>query len=181
MTPPGLRADAQLNRDRILQVAREALAASPDASLNSIARTAGVGAGTLYRHFPTREDLLLAVYRHDIGRISDSAADLLAQHPPLEAIKTWFLGLADAIRLKHGFPEVFASSTGDDVIRDSYAPVQAAIRTMLAAGERDGTIRPGIEPNDLLILMGFLWRIDASATDQADRMIDLVLAGLQAT
>jgi AcrR family transcriptional regulator len=181
--PPGLRADAQLNRERILDVAREALSASADASLNSIAKAAGVGAGTLYRHFPTREALLLAVYDNDVRQISDSAGALLRQHAPLEAMRRWFQSLAVAIRLKNGFPDVFHSASGDALIRDSYAPVLAAIATMLDAGVSDGSIRAGVEPHDLLLLMGFLWRIDPGhdAGAQAERMLDVVIAGLRAT
>ena len=81
------RADAQHNRERILRVAYEAFAASSDASLNSIAKQAGVGAGTLYRHFPTREALLLAVYRHEVQTLVDSVAEVIAEYEPIEAVE----------------------------------------------------------------------------------------------
>src|SRR5207247_1564210 len=80
-----LRSDAQANRDRILDVARDALAADPAVSLNSIAKMARVGAGTLYRHFPTREALLVGVYRKEIEAVVELASTLLAKHPPLRA------------------------------------------------------------------------------------------------
>ncbi len=180
--PAALRADAQLNRDRILEAARAALITSGDASLNSIAKTAGVGAGTLYRHFPTREALLLAVYERDVQQIADSVHELLAEHPPLDALRLWFTNLAAAVRLKHGFPDVFHSANGDEVIRESYAPVLAAIEILLDAGVGDGSVRPGVDPGDLLLLMGFLWRIEPGpqAAEQAERMLDVVVAGLRA-
>jgi AcrR family transcriptional regulator len=82
-----LRADARANRDRILDVARDALATDPAASLNSIAKAAGVGAGTLYRHFPSRESLVLGVYRKEIDTLVALAPVLLARHPPLQAFR----------------------------------------------------------------------------------------------
>ncbi len=83
-------------------MASEAFAESGTTSLNAIAKRAGVGAGTLYRHFPTREDLILAVYQRDVQRLVDSVPDILAEHPPLDSFRIWFLTLADYIRVKHG-------------------------------------------------------------------------------
>ena len=177
------RSDAQENRARILAAARDALGASPEASLNAIGKAAGVGAGTLYRHFPSREALLLAVYDDDVQRVCAAAPRLLRRSPPLAALRAWFELLAQAIRLKHGFPEVFSSPGGESLIAGSYAPVLAAIASLLEAGERDGSIRPGVVPGDLLTLMGFLWRIEPGpgAKAQARRTLDLVMAGLAAS
>src|ERR1700749_2255708 len=85
-----MRADAEQNRARILAAATAALAESSDATLSSIARRAGVGQGTMYRHFPSREDLLLAVYRQDVQAVIDAAPTLLARYPPDEALRRWF-------------------------------------------------------------------------------------------
>jgi len=79
-----MRADAEQNRTRILDVARTALAASGNASMQSIAKQAGIGQGTLYRHFPNREALVLAVHRHDVRALVDAAPELLDTHPPFE-------------------------------------------------------------------------------------------------
>src|SRR6185312_3183873 len=98
---PG-RADARENRERLIAVAREALRESPDASLNSIAKRAGVGAGTLYRHFPNREALVFAVYQDEVEKVSARAPELLAEQPPVEALRTWFGLLCERIRTKHG-------------------------------------------------------------------------------
>src|SRR3981081_1744141 len=100
-----MRADALLNRERILAVAYAAFADDPEVSLNTIAKRAGVGAGTLYRHFPTREALILAVYRHDVQRLVDSVPDVLAKNAPLGAFRVWFHTLADYVRVKHGIGE----------------------------------------------------------------------------
>src|SRR5580700_10735083 len=102
---PLLRADAQKNRAKILDAARAALAAAPDASLNSIAKAAGVGPGTLYRHFPNREALVLAVYRQEIQALVDLAPALIAKHPPLVALRLWFDRLAHYGRIKHGLAD----------------------------------------------------------------------------
>src|ERR1700759_3808556 len=101
---PG-RADARENRERLIAVAREALRESPDASLNSIAKRAGVGAGTLYRHFPNREALVFAVYLDDVEDVSAMASGLLGAPPPVEALRLWFESLSDRIRTKHGLGE----------------------------------------------------------------------------
>ena len=107
------RSDAQRNRDHILQVAHDAFAESGTTSLNEIAKRAGVGPGTLYRHFPTREALILAVYRRDMQRLVDSVPDVLAIHPPLDAFRFWFHTLAEYVRVKHGLGEALRSG-GDE-------------------------------------------------------------------
>jgi AcrR family transcriptional regulator len=176
------RSDARQNRDRLIAVAREALRESPDASLNSIAKRAGVGAGTLYRHFPNRESLVFAVYREEVEIVSAEAAKLLAEHPPVEALRFWFESLCAAIRTKHGLGEALNSPEAEKAIADSYAPTIAAITELLAAGEAAGELKPGLDPGDVLLLMSFLWRTadDDAGRAQAARTLDLVLAGLRA-
>jgi AcrR family transcriptional regulator len=181
-TPQPQRADARHNRERILEAAHHALQESPDASLNSIAKRAGVGPGTLYRHFPTREDLILAVYHHDVEQLVAAVPDLLAQHQPLDALRIWFERLADYIRVKHGLGEALNTAAAQQIINDTYAPVTAAVAELLSACESTGAVRPGLDPADVLLLMGFLWRVsdDKQGREQADRTLDLVLQGLRA-
>ncbi|MEP9368536.1 TetR/AcrR family transcriptional regulator [Xanthobacter sp. VNH20] len=178
--PTSKRADALKNREHILEVAHDAFAESGLTSLNEIAKRAGVGAGTLYRHFPTREALILAVYQHDIERLVIAVAKLLTEQPPLQAFRTWFFTLADYIRVKHGLGEALNSPTAQDAIRGTYAPVMAAVDALIRACVADGSMRPGLRASDVLLLMGFLWRIPPSPErdSQAERMMDLVLAGL---
>jgi AcrR family transcriptional regulator len=177
-----LRADAQHNRDRILEAARESFGASGEASLNSIAKKAGVGPGTLYRHFPSREALVLAVYRYDVQALADSAAGLLSEHEPLRALRLWFDRLAYYGQIKRGLADVLHTATSDGLAGETYGPVVGAITLLLTACTGDGSIRPGIEPDDVLLLLGFLWRIDpgGDADARAARLLDLIVAGLKA-
>jgi AcrR family transcriptional regulator len=176
-----LRADARENRQRILRAAHDILAVSNDASLNSIAKAAGVGPGTLYRHFPTREDLVLAVYRHDVQQLVDSVPQLLEEHPPLEALRRWFERLASYVRIKHGLGDALGPAIRDDVVRDTYEPVLAAIAALLKAGVQAGAITPGLDPDDILLIMSALWRVppgdDGEA--QAQRLLDLAIEGIR--
>ena len=176
-----LRADARENRERILEAARDALTASSDASLNSIAKRAGVGPGTLYRHFPNREALVLAVYRHDVQQLADSAPALLKEHPPLEALRLWFDRLAYYGRIKHSLAAVLHAATSDGLAGETYGPVIGAITLLLRACEEAGSIRRGLDPDDVLLVLGFLWRIDAGEDweARAGRLLDLVLDGLR--
>ena len=121
------RKAAARNRVAILEVAHELLAESAAVSMNEIAKRAGVGAGTLYRHFPTREDLILAVYRHDVQKLVDSVYEILATHPPLEAFTAWFESLAAYVRVKHGLGEALHNAAIQNAIDETYAPVVAAV------------------------------------------------------
>ncbi|UUN30694.1 TetR/AcrR family transcriptional regulator [Streptomyces sp. FIT100] len=176
-----LRADALKNREHILQVAHDAFAESGTTSLNAIAKRAGVGPGTLYRHFPTREDLILAVYRHDVRRLVDSVPGVLAAAPtPLDAFRAWFHTLADYVRLKHGLGEALHAAAVQDAVNETYAPVTAAVAGLLRACEEDGSVRPGLDAADVLLLMGFLWRVGPGeeGREQAGRLMELAIAGL---
>ncbi|WP_159765871.1 TetR/AcrR family transcriptional regulator [Streptomyces sp. HM190] len=179
-----LRSDARRNRERILAVALEELTRSADAPLSAIAKKAGVGQGTFYRHFPNREALVLELYRHEMQQVADSAAELLAVHAPDRALREWMdrlarfaltkVGLADAIRQAAGAP----GSPG----RPGPAPVLAAADALLRAAEEAGTIRPGVSADDFFLVIAGLWQIDASDDWQAraTRLMDLVMDALRA-
>jgi AcrR family transcriptional regulator len=176
------RADAQLNRARIIDAAMAALLRSGDASLNSIAREAGVGIGTLYRHFPNREALLVAVYKNELQQLVDAAPALLEEHPPLDALRQWLDRLAYYGRAKVGLANVLAAMASHDrLTTESYEPVIGALAMLLHANETAGTIRAGIDPDDVLLMLGFLWRVspDAAGQAQANRLLGLVLQSLQ--
>jgi AcrR family transcriptional regulator len=176
-----IRSDALRNRELILEVAHEAFAESGATSLNEIAKRAGVGAGTLYRHFPTREALILAVYRHDVQRLVGSVPKLLRAHPPLDALRVWFLNLADYVRLKHGLGEALHSAAVQDVISETYAPVIGAVGELLDACAAEGSLRSGLDPADVVLLMSFLWRVGEGAEGkrQAARIMELAIDGLR--
>nr|WP_062330311.1 TetR/AcrR family transcriptional regulator [Herbidospora sakaeratensis] len=172
-----VRSDARENRVRILAAAREALAEDVGASMNQVARRAGVGAGTLYRNFPTREALLLAVYQDEVDRILGTVPDLLAAHPPLEALRHWTLDLVEAMRRKHGLGDALSPGAHQAMTERTYGPVVAAIAELLDAGKGEGSIRADADPADFLQLSGALWR---AAPDRSPHMLGLVLDGLRA-
>lgn len=163
------RRDARDNRDRVLSVARAELAASTTASLSAIARKAGVGIGTLYRHFPTREAQIMELYRHDLQHLIDLAPRLLGTHPPLEALRRWFDEVARYGRLKFGVSEVVHAATGGAAEDPMYGPFVAAMGVLLAAGAADGSLKPGIDPEDVLLQLSVLWRIDPARGDAEAR------------
>jgi AcrR family transcriptional regulator len=146
-----------------------------------VADKAGVGAGTLYRHFPTREALILAVYQHDVQRLTESVDDVLARHKPLDALVVWLERLADYVRLKHGLGEALNTAAAQEVVNSTYAPVTAAIGKLLQACEEAGAVRAGLDPGDVLLLMGFLWRVGPGpdGNDQARRVMEMVIGGFR--
>jgi AcrR family transcriptional regulator len=175
------RKAAARNRANILDTAHDLLAESASVSMNEIAKRAGVGAGTLYRHFPTREDLILAVYRHDMRKVVDSVDEVLAEHPPLEAFTAWFETLAAYVRVKHGLGEALHNAAVQNAIDETYAPVVAAVSRLLDACVADGAVRPGLDPADVLLLMGYLWRVGPGqdGIDQGRRLTRIVLDGIR--
>ncbi|MCW2906966.1 MAG: TetR family transcriptional regulator [Actinomycetia bacterium] len=181
-TPP-VRAHARQNRERILQAAWESLLESNEASLNSIARKAGVGIGTLYRHFPTREALVLEVYRHEVNQAAAAAPALLARLAPLDALREWMERLAHYGMTKVGLADALNSAAShESLAAESYEPIIGALSMLLRANDAAGTIRPGLNPDDVLLMMGFLWRIDPRSDwrTRSGRLLDLLIDGLRA-
>ncbi|GAB3907688.1 purine salvage operon transcriptional regulator XdhR [Kibdelosporangium lantanae] len=175
------RSDAQQNRARILTIARDVLTEDGDASLNSIAKRAGVGPGTLYRHFPNREALVLEVFRAEVQKLVDWAPELLRTEPPLVALRRWFERLAAQIVIKRGLGDALTATVHDAVTNETHGPVIGAISVLLRAGEADGSIRAGLDPDDVLLMMGCVWRVPPgpAGAEQADRLLDLVIDGLR--
>lgn len=177
-----LRVDAQANRDRILDVARAALAANPEAPLSTIAKAAGIGQGTLYRHFPSREALVLGVYRNEIDAIVALAPKLLAKHPALQAFQTWCDRLADFAGIKHGVADMLHAAMSEQDVNETFGMMVGAVRLMSDACEAAGDIRPGADPEDILMLLSVLWQIPPTPDGKArgGRLIAHVFRGLQA-
>ena len=175
-----MRADAEHNRAKILDAARAALAVSGEASMQAIAKQAGIGQGTLYRNFPNREALVLAVHRHDVQALVDAAPELLATHPPLDALRLWFDHLASYGRIKHGLAGALHTATRAELEGEGYGPVLGAIELLISAGQSAGTIRPDLAAEEVLLLVGFLWRIDPDADfdNRARHLLDLVMDAL---
>ena len=178
----GLRADARANRDRIIEVARKALTADPETPLSAIGKAAGVGQGTLYRHYPTREALVLAIYRKEISALATLASTLLQEHPPLEAFRLWCAQLAVSSAMKRGVAKLLQGATSEADERDAYQQMVLAVRSLIAACETAGAIDGGANADDVLMLLGVLWQIPShSGRDaQAAKIIALIFRGLGA-
>lgn len=180
---PARRADAELNRSRILEAGRACLAESGEASMQAIAKRAGIGQGTLYRHFPTREALVLEVHRHDVADLVDAAPTLVAEHPPRQALRLWLDRLASYGQIKRGLAGAFHTATHKQLAGEGYGPVINAITTLLDACKKAGAVRQDVEAEEVLLLVGFLWRIDPDDnwSVRTSRMLDLVMDGLAPT
>jgi AcrR family transcriptional regulator len=186
MTEPSelKRSDARRNRDAILAAALEALAESPDASLNAIAKRAGVANATLYRHYPTREELVLATYEHEVARLVDAADELLREQEPSDALRSWVERLANYAVTKHGLADALrkATSPGNDLSStDTYTAIVAALDRLLQANIAAGTLRTDLDADDVILALAGLWQLDPASDwkGQARRIYDIVVGGLQ--
>ncbi|GAA4242495.1 TetR/AcrR family transcriptional regulator [Actinomadura meridiana] len=174
------RADAADNRARIIHAAREALAQADEVKLNAIAKRAGVGQGTLYRHFPTREALLAEVYREDVDELVAAAPKLLAEHDPLTALARWFDRLVEYAEVKRGVLAAVETAVWKDLSAHSLGPIGDALTVLLNAGKVDGTIRPDVDARDVILLVGYLTRLEQEEwTTRARPLLDVILNGLR--
>jgi AcrR family transcriptional regulator len=173
------RADAERNRARLLDAARAAFASGREpVTLEQIARDSGVGIGTLYRHFPTREALVEALYRKELADLCASVDDLLATLPPDRALRAWMDRFADYVAAKREMADtlrvVFASGT----VTVSHAREElAAASAVLAAGADTRTLRDDVRPEDIvaLIVGSFTATSLAGGREQLERMFDLLM------
>ena len=178
------RSDARRNRDAILTAALQALTESPDASLNAIAKRAGVANATLYRHFPTREDLVLATYQHEVQRLIAAADALLQEQTPIDALHTWIGALARYAVTKHGLADALRKATtpGNDLSStETYDAIVAALDHLLQANIATDTLRPGLDAHDVILALAGLWQLDPAGDwrAQAERIYEIVLSGLR--
>ncbi|GGL98504.1 TetR/AcrR family transcriptional regulator [Nakamurella endophytica] len=174
-----VRSDARDNRERILAAARAALTEDGHTSMNQVAQRAGVGAGTLYRNFPTREALLLGVYQDEVARIVELVPELLATMPAVDALRRWTTELVAAMRRKHGLGDALSAGAHQAISERTHGPVLAAITALLDAGKAAGAVRTDADPGDFLQFTGALWRADAGPEDRSPRMLALLLDGLR--
>ena len=177
------RADAERNRARLLETAKAAFAEKGSAaSLDEIARTAGVGAGTLYRHFPTRDALVAAVYRNETEQLV-AAADRLAERHPVTALREWLLLFVDYIAPKHGMSEVLNSIVGGtpDLYSASTAQVKQAITRLVDHAVASGDIRLDLDPLDLLRALAGVANIGLGPDGEraAKQLVDILIAGVR--
>jgi AcrR family transcriptional regulator len=176
------RADAQRNRERILEVAKEAFTRSgANASLDDIAKQARVGPGTLYRHFPTREELLQAVYRSELEKLAAAGRKFSQSMPPIEALRAWLLLFVDAIAAKELIAPALNTLVGDHkkMFEASYAQTLEAIRSLVKRAIKSGDIRRDLDPIDLIRALVGVANVATSPEWQqsARRLVDILITG----
>jgi AcrR family transcriptional regulator len=180
------RADAERNRDRLLQAAKAAFAdAGADVSLDEIARRAGVGIGTLYRHFPSRNAVVEAVYQHEVQQLAEAATPLIESLPPGEALREWMRLFVDYIATKKVIAPVLKSMVGgaSDLYATSGAPIAEAMSLIVERARVGGEIRLDADPADLLrALAGFTYfNTGPDWEASARRLIDILMDGLRSS
>jgi AcrR family transcriptional regulator len=179
-----LRADARRNQDKLLDAAARAFARDgAGASLKAIAQDAGLGIGTLYRRFPTRERLIEAVYRNESARLCAAATLLVDSAPALDALRAWMADFIDYMATKRGMAEALHAVlvTEGDLKMDTRALLTEALGVLLRASVEARAIRPDIDPNDVLMALGGVALIagEPAQREQADRLLDLLVDGLR--
>ncbi|HEY4225775.1 MAG TPA: TetR/AcrR family transcriptional regulator [Pseudolysinimonas sp.] len=182
---PRPRADAARNRERLIEAASAAFASGDKhVSLEAIARDAGVGIGTLYRHFPTREALVEVVHRDGLATVLARADELLATEDPATALRLWMDDYAQFVTRKHGMAESLHALSRAGVLTpsDTHTRIGDTVKKLLDAGVRAGTLRPDVRAEDVAnTLVGvFLASPDSPRSEQTGRMLDLVFAGIRA-
>ncbi len=173
------RADARRNREKLLSAARAAFAAAADVvALEAIARDAGVGIGTLYRHFPSREALVEAVYAAELDDVTASAPALLAELPPEAALRAWMDRYAGFVATKRGMADTLRAgwASGSIATPRTRERVTAAIAMILDEGARDGSLRADVDPEDVTaLLLGIFLSMAGDSPGRTGRLLDLVV------
>ena len=178
------RADALRNRERVLEAAKAVFSAGgPDASLEAVAREAGVGIGTLYRHFPTREALYEAVYRREVEQLSELAEELKGEAAPVEALRRWLRSNVEFVATKKGMATALALAAGppSELTAFSFERLTKAIGMLLQRAVAAGEVRADITPEDLLRTLVGMCMLHDKPGWQASvvRMLDVLVDGLR--
>ena len=176
------RTDAQQNRERILEVAQKVFTRSgANASLDDIAREAGVGAGTLYRHFPTRDALIEAVYRTEVEKLAAAEKKFSETMGPIEALQAWMLLFVDYIAAKQIIAPALNTLVGgpSKLYEGSRGLIQGAIDALVKRAIKSGDIRKDLEPFDLLRALVGVSNVASSPDWQqsARRLVDILITG----
>ena len=179
-----VRSDARRNREKLIEVATAAFAAADggSASLESIARDAGVGIGTLYRHFPTREALVEAVYRTELAEVAAAAEQLLQRHAPKTALRRWMDRYASFVAAKRGMAQSLHAMFDSGAMQPSQTrdSIAGAVDLLLRAGADDGSLRPDVQADDVVSsLIGIF--LASGSPEQTGRLLDLLVAGVAAS
>jgi AcrR family transcriptional regulator len=174
-----VRSDVSRNRAAILAAARELVAEPGELRLSAVAKRAGVGQGTLYRHFATRDDLLGALYTQEIDELVTLADRLLEDHEPDQALRAWMTQLAAYARVKGGVIAAVETSVWTDISSQTHAKLGGALGRLLEAGARAGVLRADVDPRDVILLSWFLAHVEAEEwAERVPRLLDVLLAGL---
>lgn len=181
---PGVRADAARNRETLLAAATRAFAsAETEPSMRTIAREAGVGIATLYRHFPTRESLVDAVYQDQVHRLTQGARELLQELPPAAAMRRWMDLFADWLVTKHGMTNTLLAiiDAGEIAHAQTRDGLLAAITTILDAGSAAGELRTDVSAEDIAASLVGTFTVAGRPEQhrQAQRLLDLLMDGLK--
>lgn len=176
------RSDAQRNRERILEVAKVAFTKQgADASLDEIAKRAGVGAGTLYRHFPTRDALIEGVYRNEVEKLAAAAERFAETTSPIEALRAWMLLFVDYVAAKHIIAPALNSLVGGPsrLYEGSRSLIQEAMEELVKRAKKSGNLRKDLDPSDLLrVLIGVSHvGLGSDWQQSARRLVDILIAG----
>jgi AcrR family transcriptional regulator len=179
-----LRADATRNRNQLLEVATRVFVSASDTepSMRAIAREAGVGIATLYRHFPTRESLVDAVYRDQVARLTDGARELLAQLPPPVALRRWMDLFGDWVATKNGMLDTLLAmiESGEIAHAQTQAELLAAIDAILDAGRATGELRSDVTAEDIAAsLIGIFTVARPPDAARASRLLNILMDGLR--
>jgi AcrR family transcriptional regulator len=179
-----LRADASRNRDGLLAAATRAFASSDaEPSMRAIAREAGVGIATLYRHFPTRESLVDAVYHDQVERLTVGARELLEQFAPAEAMRRWMDLFGDWLMTKHGMINTLLAmiESGEIALAQTRAELLDVITSILEAGRAAGDLRPDVTAEDIAASLLGIFTVAGKPGQraQADRLLNLLMDGLR--
>ena len=179
-----LRADALRNRDKLLGAATAAFAEDgEEVALETIAVRAGVGIGTLYRHFPSREALVAAAYRNEVDALCAAASELLESLPADQALRAWMERFADYIATKRALGDALRSAAGSDspLFAETRTRILGALCLLLGAGSASSCLRADVDPKDVMRVIGGIWYLPNGPEWRADvgRMLDLVIDGLR--
>lgn len=180
---PARRADAQRNMETLLKAALAVFAKSGvDAPVREIAEKAGVGVGTVYRHFPQRTDLIIAVFRKEVDACADAAAELAAKYPPTEALSRWMLRFTEFVAAKRGLATALHSGDPAYEVLPAYydGKLRPALESLLKRAVAADEIKAGVAPGDLLSAAVSLCRPAYDvAPDHTQRMIALLIDGMR--
>ena len=177
-----LRADAQRNRARLLEVAQSAFASrGTEASLDDIARRAGVGVGTLYRHFPTRDDLVESLIHSEVVRLVELSRELASSSDPLAALRTWLRAFVRHAMAFRGLAEALVAAAGaENRLGAACHDTEDAGRAVFDRAQSLGVVRPDVTLEDTLELAASIaWVVEQSGRDAADHLLDVALDGLR--